>query len=120
MADSIDFSKLDPLIREYLGDIRETLKKAQIEAKQAVLERDTLKKQLDELTKAKEQPTPDARTLSKADYEKLLQEKRQAMRLQEYDQKLKAKFGDALKDVRGMNKEEYANWKMRVSGRKAW
>lgn len=121
MPDPVDFSKIDPLLRDYILDMRETAKKAKAELKAVSLERDAYKEQLEEMKKAKlSLQTPDARTLSKEEYQKLVHDMRKDIKLKEYDEKLKRAFSDGQKDVREMKPEEYKEWKARMSGRKAW
>lgn len=125
MSDPVDFiNKIDPVIKDYILDLRETLRRSKEELKAIGLERDALIARLEEIQKEKmseqNQAPLDARTLSPKDYLKFKREMRRDMRLKEYDEKMEQAFADGQKDVREMNPEEYKEWKLRRTRRKAW
>lgn len=116
----VDFSKIDPLIREYLLELREAAKKSKADLKAVELERDALVARVKELQKEKlPSQTSDFRTLSPKDYEKALREMRHKAVLAGYDERQAPRTTEAT-DTRKMSPQEYRDWKLKVSGRKAW
>ena len=120
----VDFAKLDPVLQAYLFDMRETLKKTRGEVTATAAERDALKKELEELKKAQQPPNQPARSvrdMAEKEYRQTMRDMRKDLRLKEYDQKLaRITPKEGWKDVKNMTPEEYKEYKMRVTGRKAW
>ena len=127
----VDLAKLDPVLQAYLFDMRETLKKTRGEVTATAAERDALKKELEELKatasqlkKAQQPPNQPARSvrdMAEKEYRQTMRDMRKELRLKEYDQKLtRITPKEGWKDVKNMSPEEYKEYKMRVTGRKAW
>lgn len=120
----VDLSKLDIALQAYLLDMRETLKKTRGEVTATAAERDALKKELEELKKAQQPPNQPARSvrdMTGKEYRQTMRDMRKELRLKEYDQKLtRITPKEGWKDVKTMTPEEYKEYKMRVTGRKAW
>lgn len=120
----VDLAKLDPVLQAYLMEMRETLKKTRGEVTATAVERDALKKELEELKKAQQPPNQPARSvrdMTEKEYRQTMRDMRKELQLKEYDQKLtRITPKEGWKDVKTMTPEEYKEYKMRVTGRKAW
>jgi hypothetical protein len=116
-----DILKIDPIVREYLQELREAARRAKGDLKAVELERDALIARLEELQKEKlpESEAKDFRTLSPEEYRRALREMRHKAVLDGYDERQAPRTTDAT-DTRKMSPEEYRDWKLKVSGRKAW
>lgn len=122
MSDALDFSKLDPLIRDYITEMREAMRKSKAEAKELGLERDAYKAELDDLKKAQQlrnQPARSVRDMAGKEYRQAVRDMRKDLRAKDIDEKL-ARFPSDTKDVKSLTPEQYKEWKLKATGRKAW